>query len=99
MSEKIATKALGDALYEKFTEEGKNVTKGFCASAVKVLCQVIQDNLAEGNDVELAGVATIKNSIRGSRTGRNPATGAKIEIPEERTLKLSVAKALKDRWV
>ena len=99
MSEKIATKALGDALYEKFTEDGKNVTKGFCASAVKILCQVMQDNLAEGNDVELAGVVTIKNAIRGSRTGRNPATGESIEIPEKRTLKLSVARALKDRMV
>lgn len=52
--------------------------------------------LNEGDEVTLPGIGKLKVKTRAARTGRNPATGEEVEIPEKRAVKLFVAKALKD---
>lgn len=47
-------------------------------------------------DVSLPGIGKIKAVTRAARTGRNPATGAEIEIPERVALKLSPSKAMNE---
>lgn len=48
-------------------------------------------------EVTLPGLGKLKTTTRAARTGRNPATGAAIEIPERVVVKFAAAKALDDR--
>lgn len=52
--------------------------------------------LNQGDEVTLPGIGKLKLKTRAARTGRNPATGEEVDIPEKRAVKLTVAKALKD---
>ena len=50
----------------------------------------------KGEDVTLVGFGTFHATSRPARTGRNPRTGASIEIPASRAPKFRAGKALKD---
>ena len=45
------------------------------------------------------GIGKLVKASRKARTGRNPATGATIQIPAKTTLKFRVGKAMKDTVV
>ena len=47
----------------------------------------------------LPGIGRLKKVERKARMGRNPATGAAIKIPAKKTVKLALAKSLKDAIV
>ena len=53
-----------------------------------------------GVDAEavLPGLGKLKATTRAARTGRNPQTGAPLEIPERMAVKFSACKALED-WI
>jgi DNA-binding protein HU-beta len=48
------------------------------------------------NTFTLPGLGKLKLKNRAARVGRNPATGAVIQIPAKRVVKFQVAKAAKD---
>jgi DNA-binding protein HU-beta len=43
--------------------------------------EIIQKTVARGDDVKLVGFGTFSSLKRKSRKGRNPKTGAPVEIP------------------
>ena len=49
--------------------------------------EIIAASIAAGNDVKIDNVGTIKQITRAARTGHNPSTGAKLEIPAKKSLK------------
>lgn len=73
---------------------------GHSKTDVKLILDELADKatsaLMLGDEVSLPGIGKLKVKTRGARTGRNPATGEEVEIPEKRTVKLFVAKVLKD---
>ena len=69
------------------------------AKAEKVLKSVlgsITGSLARGNKVTLVGFGTFSVSNRAARKGRNPATGATIQIPAAKVPKFKAGKKLKN---
>jgi len=64
--------------------------------AVDCVFQAITEALANDDPVQIAGFGNFKVGERKSRTGRNPQTGAAIEIPARKVPKFSAGKALKD---
>jgi DNA-binding protein HU-beta len=52
--------------------------------------------LSKGEEVTWIGHGTYKTSKRAARTGRNPQTGATINIPASIAVGFKVGKALKD---
>lgn len=52
-------------------------------------------SLVAGQDVHIEGIGTLKVSVRLARTGRNPRTGESIQIPEKKTVTLTVGAELK----
>ncbi|WP_038039132.1 HU family DNA-binding protein [Thermorudis peleae] len=52
---------------------------------VNALFQTIQDALARGEQVSIAGFGTFRVSERSAREGRNPQTGSKITIPARKS--------------
>jgi len=64
---------------------------------LNAVLEVITENLAEGNDIVLTGFGNFKKSIRKARTGVNPQTGDKIQLPESKSVSFKPSKALKDK--
>ena len=50
--------------------------------------EIIATSVAAGNDVKIDNVGTIKQVVRAARTGHNPSTGASLEIPAKKTIKI-----------
>jgi DNA-binding protein HU-beta len=65
--------------------------------AVEVTIEAVSDELAAGGEVSIAGFGKFSVSQRAARQGRNPATGATINIPASKAAKFSAASALKKR--
>ncbi len=60
------------------------------------LAAVLPDHINRGDAVMLAGIGKIFPKDRPERTVRNPATGETKTAPADRTVRITVAKALKD---
>jgi DNA-binding protein HU-beta len=58
--------------------------------------EVVTGTVAGGGKVQLAGFLSFEQAHRAARTGRNPATGAEIQIPAATVPKVKVGKAFKD---
>ena len=56
----------------------------------------IQDTLSSGESIPLVGFGTFSVASRAARTGKNPQTGAAIQIPASKTVKFKVGSKLKD---
>lgn len=52
--------------------------------------------LKSGDEVTLPGIGKLSVNTRSARTGRNPSTGAEIQIAEKKVPHFSALKALKD---
>lgn len=57
----------------------------------------IGDTLAAGEKVTLVGFGTFGVRQRMARTGRNPQTGASIQIPAKKVPKFVAGKTLKEK--
>jgi DNA-binding protein HU-beta len=57
---------------------------------------VVKKEVAKGEKVQLIGFGTFEAKKRSARSGVNPQSGEKIEIPASTVPKFSPGKALKD---
>ena len=64
--------------------------------AVDCVINSITDALANSDSVQIAGFGNFKVGQRKARTGRNPQTGATIQIAARKVPKFVPGKALKD---
>ena len=76
--------------------ENAELSKASAGRALDSLIQAVTDELANGGDVSLVGFGTYKVSDRAARTGRNPQTGAEIQIAAAKVPSFKAGKALKD---
>jgi DNA-binding protein HU-beta len=72
------------------------LTKKDATAAVDAVFASIQDSLSKGDKVQLIGFGNFEVRERASRKGRNPQTGAEIEIPASKVPAFKPGKALKD---
>jgi integration host factor subunit beta len=64
-----------------------------------VVCTILDSivrALRAGNKVEIRGFGTFNTRQRGGRTGRNPKTGAPVEVPPKRIPFFKVSKELRE---
>jgi len=76
--------------------EGADITKAAASRALDSLITSVTSELANGGDVALVGFGTYKVNDRAARTGRNPQTGAEIQISAAKVPAFKAGKALKD---
>ncbi len=74
-----------------------NLKKKDADAAVNAVLAAIENALADGEKVQIAGFGTFAVKTRGERTGRNPHTGAAIVIPAAKHPAFTAGKALKDK--
>lgn len=73
-----------------------DISKAAAGRAVDAFVDAITDSLKEGDQVALVGFGTFAVRERAARTGRNPQTGATIEIAAAKVPAFKPGKALKD---
>jgi DNA-binding protein HU-beta len=73
------------------------IPKTRVAMCYDTLFELLAEALAKGDKVAVPNFGTFNVSGRPARIGRNPATGAPIQIAASKTVRFKVAKALKDR--
>lgn len=76
--------------------EKAGITKADAEKALNALTATVTETLAAGNKVQLVGFGTFEVSERAARTGRNPQTGAEMQIAACKAPKFKAGKALKD---
>jgi len=76
--------------------EKAGLSKADAEKALKAFTDAVTDALKAGEKVALVGFGTFSVGVRAARTGQNPQTGAKIEIPAAKSPKFKAGKALKD---
>jgi DNA-binding protein HU-beta len=76
--------------------EATDLTKADAARAVDSVLGTITSTLAKGEQVGIVGFGTFLVRDRAARTGRNPQTGAEIQIAAAKVPAFKPGKALKD---
>lgn len=72
------------------------ISKKDAEAAVSATVAAITEALADGEKVALVGFGTFDVKERAARTGLNPRTKEKIEIPASKAPAFKAGKALKD---
>ncbi len=73
-----------------------NLNKKQAEAALNAFTATVADALKAGDKVQLIGFGTFEVRERGARTGRNPKTGAAIQIAASKTPAFAAGKGLKD---
>jgi len=76
--------------------EKAELSKKDSEKALKAFVDVVTEELKKEHKVQLVGFGTFEVSSRSARTGRNPQTGAEMEIAACKAPKFKAGKALKD---
>ena len=76
--------------------ERAGLTQAQATTALQAFETTVIDELANGREVALIGFGTFKVTDRAARTGRNPQTGAEIQIAASKVPSFKAGKALKD---
>ncbi|RMD91215.1 MAG: HU family DNA-binding protein [Alphaproteobacteria bacterium] len=76
--------------------EAAGLSKADATKAVDAVFSTITDTLSRGGDVRLVGFGTFSVAQRAASTGRNPRTGAPIQIAASKQPKFKAGKQLKD---
>jgi len=75
---------------------GADISKADAGRALDAFTSSVSEELASGGDVALIGFGTFSVSARAARAGRNPQTGATIQIAASNAPKFKAGKSLKD---
>lgn len=76
--------------------EESGLSKKDCETALNAFITATEKALKEGDKVQLVGFGSFEVKERAARTGKNPATGAEIEIPASKAPAFKPGKAFKD---
>ncbi len=82
-------------LIDAMAESG-DISKAAAGRALDGMIDAITDALKNGDSVSLIGFGTFSVKERAARTGRNPQTGAAIEISASKIPGFKAGKSLKD---
>lgn len=76
--------------------ESADITKAAAGRALDSMIDSVTGALKKGDSVVLVGFGTFSVRERAARTGRNPQTGAEIQISAAKVPAFKAGKALKD---
>ena len=76
--------------------EKTGITKKDAEKAVDAVLGSVEEAMVAGDKVQLVGFGTFEVKNRETRTGRNPKTGAEIQIPASKNPTFKAGKGLKE---
>lgn len=74
-----------------------DLTKEQAGAALEAFIDSVGESLKNGVDVRLLGFGNFMVSHREAKMGRNPQTGAQVEIKAANVARFKVGKGLKDK--
>ena len=83
-------------LIKKMAAEA-GITQSQAGKAFNSLVEGISKSLAKGERVTIVGFGTFSVVERKARSGRNPKTGAPLQIPARKVPKFAAGKSLKEQ--
>jgi len=86
-------------LIEKLSEEYPNMTKRQIEYIVNGVFSSIKDTLKNGGKVEIRGFGSFKVREKSAKTGRNPKTGEKVEVPAKKVPYFKPGKEIKEQLI
>lgn len=89
------------AIHDELDTESTPVKRATIEAVLEALGRIVAADFTQCDadaerEVTLPGLGKLKTSTRAARVGRNPQTGAEIQIPERVVVKFSACKALDD---
>ena len=84
-----------EELVQEIAKKAK-VTQKEAAEVLNGFIETVQKSVSKGQKVTLVGFGTFEVRERAARTGRNPQTGAPINIPAGKVPAFKAGKAFKD---
>jgi DNA-binding protein HU-beta len=79
----------------EITAEDSGLARDDAAKAIDAMLTAVTNTLGRGEDVTIPGFGKFSTVQRAARTGRNPATGAELEIKAATAPKFTAAAGLK----
>ena len=76
--------------------EKTSMSKAQAMAAVEAMLHCASEALKEGKEVRLAGFGVFQVNERKAGKGRDPRSGAEIDIPESKSVRFRPAKALRE---
>jgi len=76
--------------------EKAGLTKKDTEKVLKAFEEAVVQELAKGGKVQMVGFGTFEISERAARVGRNPQSGAPMNIPASKAPKFKAGKVLKE---
>lgn len=92
----MADKPMSKSQLIGFLAEKSNMSKKDVATMWDLIVDTAYKQAKTVGEVTLPGLGKLIKKNRAARVGRNPATGATIQIPAKTVVKFRVAKAAKD---
>ncbi|MCL5126288.1 MAG: HU family DNA-binding protein [Deltaproteobacteria bacterium] len=80
---------------DKLAEKGK-ITKKLATEAIDLIFDTMAEGLAAGEEISIPGFGKFSIITRKARSGLNPHTKEKLNIPETKAPKFSAVKSLKE---
>jgi DNA-binding protein HU-beta len=71
-------------------------TKAATGAAIDAILDAVTRAVTSGDTVQLIGFGSFSTGERAARVGRNPSTGAEMQIAAAKTVKFTAGKAFKD---
>jgi DNA-binding protein HU-beta len=71
-------------------------SKAVTGETIGAVIAAITGAVTMGDTLQLIGLSSFSTGARAARVGRDPATGAEIQIPAAKTVKFTARKAFKD---
>ena len=81
---------------ERNISEKGDFTQKDVKKFIKIFTEIIKENVAAGEKVQLIGFGSFEARKRNARTGRNPQTGKAIKIPASVVPAFKAGKSFKD---
>jgi len=78
-----------------YVADQTGLSKKDAEAALSSVVDGVKSSLVQGDSVTLVGFGTFSVSHRNARTGRNPQTGATIQIPARKAPVFKAGKGLK----
>jgi DNA-binding protein HU-beta len=72
-----------------------NISKKDADSAINAILETISEELVKGEEVSFIGFGSFSRTLRAARKARVPGTDKIVDLPETKTVKFKVGKALK----
>lgn len=80
----------------KHVSRKTGITQGLVAQVLDASVSTIRDSVVLGDFVNIPGLGVFRANARKSRTGYNPKTQQKIEIPAKRVPSFTPARGFKE---